>query len=123
MELINFIKCLNILDISNYNYYNNYNILLSHFNVLSLDCFGVEKYIVGINVAGCLLKYVKSTQINELKYINKIKLKNNSKYIFMNFSTIKNLELFDSLSGNKTKTLFYILNNTSTPMGCRMLRR
>ncbi len=117
------IKCLKKIYINHFDYDKNYNILIEHFNVLNLDCYGIEKYISGIRAAGYLLSYVKSIQFNNLFYVNKIILRNSNKYIYIDFNTIKNLELLDSFSGNKKKTLYYILNNTTTPMGCRMLKR
>lgn len=123
IKLIDFIKCLKILSEEYFNYHINYNLLLDHFNILNFDCFGIQKYYSGIIAAGSLLRYVKLVQFNDLKYIKKIKFRNISKYIYMNFSTIKNLELFNSICGDKRKTLFGILDNTSTIMGSRMLKR
>ncbi len=120
---ISSVLCLKSLSVSKFNFYKSYKILLSHFNLKSLNCFGIDENNLGIVSAGVLLDYVKSTQFLSLCHVNSIKLLDNSNIVFMDYFTIKNLELIDSISGNKRNTLYNLLNKTRTPMGCRMLKR
>lgn len=78
-----------------------------------------------VRAAGCLLSYIKYTQIVNLLHINNLVFKNINKYIVLNVSTIKNLEIFENYLhyNKKTLTLFSVLDNTVTLMGKRMLRR
>ncbi len=114
---------LRVLSLDKFEYKKNLNILLNHFNILNLNCFGISDKNLGIIPAGCLLHYVKCTQLIDLKHIDKIKLINNKNYIFIDYYSIKNLELINSLNNNEKFTLFYVLNSTLTPMGNRLLRR
>ncbi len=123
VKYIKWLNCLKYVSINKFNFDKNYFSLLNHFNVIDLNCFGIRSDNLGINSAGCILNYVKSTQFVNLFHVNKLKLINDSKFIFMDTFTIKNLELIDSISGNNKNTLFYILNSTVTPMGKRMLKR
>ncbi|MCX6746111.1 MAG: DNA mismatch repair protein MutS, partial [Candidatus Parcubacteria bacterium] len=50
--------------------------LLEHFKVKSLQSFGIEKYLAGIEAAGNLINYLKDTQKTSLEHINKISLYN-----------------------------------------------
>ncbi len=120
---IKWLNCFKYVSLNEFNFNKNYLSLLNHFNVIDLSCFGIRSDNLGINSAGCVLNYVKSTQFVNLYHVNKLKLINDSKFIFMDTFTIKNLELINSISGNYKNTLFYILNSTVTPMGKRMLKR
>ncbi len=122
-KYIKHIFCLKSFSVNEFDYKKSYESLLFHFGLKNLSCFNIKDDNLGIIPAGFLLNYVKSTQFLNLSHVNKIKLLNSSKIVFMDYFTIKNLELIDSISGNKKNTLFNVLNNTSTPMGNRMLRR
>ncbi len=118
-----FLNCFKYVSLNKFNFNKNYDILLKHFNVVDFNCFGIKNDSLSINSAGCILRYVKSTQFVNLNHINKLKLVSSSKKIFMDFFTIKNLELINSFSGNNRNTLLYVLDNVCTPMGKRMLKR
>ncbi len=123
LKNIKWLKYFKYVSIDKFNFEKNYNILLNHFNVIDFSCFGIKNDNLGINSAGCILRYIKSTQFVNLCHINKLKLINDSKIIFMDSFTIKNLELVNSSSGNSRNTLLYILDKVITPMGKRMLKR
>ncbi|QJC28994.1 DNA mismatch repair protein MutS [Enterobacteriaceae endosymbiont of Plateumaris rustica] len=93
------------------------------FKTKNLKSFGIEKASMAIKAAGCLIQYVKDTQRVFLPHINNIKLKNISNEIIMDKNTRKNLEITESISGNKDNTLISILDYTSTSMGSRLLKR
>ncbi len=120
--LLNEFNFFNSISLKYFNYNFCLNVLLDHFKLSNLDCFGISDKKLIIISAGCLLNYIKFTQFINLLHINKIKLISDYKYLFMDFSTIKNLELIDSLSNSKN-TLLNILDSTVTPMGGRLLKR
>ncbi len=122
-KIIKEFGCLKSFSECEFGFKRTYNILLDHFNVVDLCCFGINANHLGIRPAGFMLDYVKYTQSINLSHINKIELGNLGRNIFMDFSTIKNLEIVDSLYGIEKNTLFYVLNSTLTPMGYRMLKR
>ncbi len=123
LKYIKWFNCFKYVSKDKFNFNRNYLILLNHFNLTDLSCFGIQSNNLGINSAGCILNYVKLTQFVDFCHIDKLKLISDSKFIFMDSYTIKNLELIDSISGNYKNTLLNVLDSVVTPMGKRMLKR
>lgn len=98
--------------------------LLRHFNITSLASFGCDKMSLAISAAGALIAYLEETQKNALAHIRKITVLSRSLYMALDAATRRNLELTKPLhfEGNKRSTLLYLLDNTCTAMGARMLR-
>jgi DNA mismatch repair protein MutS len=110
------------------NYSDNNNIDLSdnklkeHFNINSLEVFGIDNKKEIILSSYNALEYIKKTQFSNLKYIKNIKLQSNKKYLRIDRKTSRNLELVSNLKDNTIKnSLFDLLNNTKTAMGYRKL--
>ena len=98
-------------------------LLTQQFNTYDLEGFGITHLPLAIRAAGCLLQYVKYTQRNALPHIHTIKVEQNDTTILLDAATQKNLELITTLQGKTEHTLAWILDNTATPMGGRLLRR
>ncbi|MFD0966693.1 DNA mismatch repair protein MutS [Seminibacterium arietis] len=98
--------------------------LLNHqFKTQNLQAFGVEKAVLGLCAAGCLLQYAKETQRSALPHIQSISLLHNSDNIQLDASTRRNLELTQNLMGGTENTLSSILDKCVTPMGSRLIKR
>ncbi|MHA4895053.1 DNA mismatch repair protein MutS [Pedobacter sp. PWIIR3] len=95
-------------------------ILIKHFEVNSLKGFGVDKLQSGIVAAGVVLHYLNDTEHRNLKHISAISRLEEDKYVWLDRFTIRNLELVSSPHDNAI-TLFQVLDQTSTPMGARLL--
>lgn len=68
--------------------------------------------------------YVRENQKNELSHLEKIEYINDESYMYLDSATIRNLELTESMQNKDRKgTLLYILDETKTAMGGRLLRR
>jgi len=96
--------------------------LLNHFGTLTLKGFGVEIFKEGTIAAGAALHYLHETQHFHVKHISNLQRIEESKYVWMDRFTIRNLELFHSSNEGAT-TLVDILDYTVTPMGSRLLKR
>ena len=96
--------------------------LNKHFEVSSLKGFGVEKLQSGIVAAGIVLHYLNDTEHRNLKHITSISRLEEDNYMWLDRFTIRNLELVSSANEN-AMTLFNVLDQTSTPMGARMLHK
>ncbi len=96
--------------------------LLSHFDTVSLKGFGVETLTEGTVAAGAVLHYLSETQHHHVKHIANLQRIEESKYVWMDRFTIRNLELFHSSNEGAT-TLVDILDHSITPMGSRLLKR
>lgn len=116
-------------DLSNVNVYQlsvwqkSYEILTEHFKTKNLQGFGIENMEQAIESAGLLLNYLQETQKTSLQHINKIQYYNHQDYMILDEATIRNLELlFNSYDGSKQGSLLYVLDQTQTSMGGRLLR-
>ena len=56
-----------------------------------------------------------------LPHITGLNFYSTGRYLILGTSTRRNLELFESISGDRKNTLFGVMNRTSTPMGARLL--
>ena len=82
-----------------------------------------EKEIALASING-LLDYLIETQKTNLDHINKIVLYNTTKYMSLDISARRNLEITEKLRDKSKKgTLLWVLDKTSTSMGGRALRR
>ncbi|MDC3030050.1 DNA mismatch repair protein MutS, partial [Flavobacteriales bacterium] len=96
--------------------------LLSHFGTVSLKGFGVEVLTEGTIAAGAVLHYLSETHHHHIKHIANLQRIDESKHVWMDRFTIRNLELFHSTNEGAT-TLVDILDHSITPMGSRLLKR
>lgn len=72
---------------------------------------------------GALLKYLTKTQMSGLERINNVKIYSENQYMKLDFNTRRNLELTETmLTKEKRGSLFWVLDNTKTAMGRRLLR-
>jgi DNA mismatch repair protein MutS len=99
-------------------------VLLNHFNLQSLEGFGLEEKKLNIAVSGALLKYLIDTQQNSLSHIKKISLLSNSNKMLLDSSTLRNLELTKNIKeGTSRGSLISVLDQTVTSMGARLLKK
>lgn len=98
-------------------------LLKNHFQTLNLAGFGIEDLDLGTAAAGALLRYLEETQMCDLAHITSIRRHSFDHIMLLDEVSISNLELFNSHSGELKHTLFYVLNQTRTPMGARLLRK
>ena len=97
--------------------------LLSHFKISSLAGLGLEDYGCGTIAAGALLKYLYETQKNSLSHMSHLQLYATGKFMVIDSSTRRNLELVETLrEKQKRGSLLWVLDKTRTAMGARMLR-
>jgi len=93
------------------------------FNVLSVDDLGFSGEDAAVCAAGAMLSYVAETQKFDLGHINTVEVFSKDKYMELDYTTLRNLELTGNLrSGEKRGSLLWVLDKTGTPMGGRMLR-
>nr|WP_243745565.1 DNA mismatch repair protein MutS [Segetibacter sp. 3557_3] len=96
--------------------------LLKHFQTHSLKGFGVEAMPLAIIASGAIFHYLKDTEHPNLHHITSIQRLEKDDYLWMDRFTIRNLELLGSGIENG-QSLLRVLDNTSSPMGARLLKR
>jgi DNA mismatch repair protein MutS len=98
-------------------------LLKAHFGVASLAGFGCDEMPEGVRAAGALMAYIQETQRRLPHHIKDLIAYRIADYLFMDGSTVQNLELIAPLRGQSPKgTLYHVLDHTLTPMGARLLR-
>ncbi len=96
--------------------------LCRHFNVQSVDGFGLTDMPLAIRAAGAALHYVKETKKHTLDYISSIKPYRVQDFMFIDSFTRRNLELTEKITGEYEGSLLSVLDETCTPMGARLMR-
>ena len=98
--------------------------LMEHFKVSSLQGLGLADYDCGVISAGALLQYLLETQKNDLSHMTHITPYTTGKYMMLDSSTRRNLELCETLrEKQKRGSLLWVLDKTKTAMGARTLRK
>jgi len=93
------------------------------FNVNSVRGFDMDEGIL-LSAAAGLLNYLAGTKLDILPSIKSISRMRSGDNLFMDASTIRNLELVENISGvSSSATLFGALNRTLTPAGSRLLKK
>ncbi|WP_331497992.1 DNA mismatch repair protein MutS [Mediterraneibacter glycyrrhizinilyticus] len=98
--------------------------LLDHFKVSSFAGLGLADYDCGVISAGALLQYLLETQKNDLSNLTHITPYTSGKFMMLDSSTRRNLELCETLrEKQKRGSLLWVLDKTKTAMGARTLRK
>jgi DNA mismatch repair protein MutS len=97
-------------------------ILTKHFGTKNLKGFGVEDLSLGVIAAGAVLHYLAETQHDKVSHIATLSRIEEDHYVWLDKFTIRNLELLQGPNEHSTP-LIRVLDQTSTPMGARLLRR
>ena len=95
--------------------------LRRHFNVMSLDGFGLEGKGCLVSAAGALLYYVHTTLRHAVDHIRSIRLREASDALALDAGTIRHLALLPGDGVAREASLLGVLNATKTPMGARRL--
>lgn len=94
----------------------------SHYNVNTLDGYGLRGKTEAVRACGALLQYLQDTQKRELPHLKAIKYIEKSRFMSIDVKTRRNLELTVSYREGKRKgSLLWLLDKTETSMGARML--
>lgn len=103
-------------------------ICAEHFGVNKLEELG-ENNLVGQNKSSLkalayLIKYLQNTQKTELNHLKEVKVSEPDQLMFLDDSTIRNLEILENQREKKSAgSLLSVLDKTVTNAGGRMLRK
>lgn len=126
----NEIPCLNVNNKYRLNAYyewafsksNTEKMVLNQYNLDSFKGFDFDSANCIIAV-GALLEYFKETQKRELKHLKMPKLIKDEQFMYVDTNTRRNLEIEQTMHDNsKHGSLLWVLDNTETNGGARMLR-
>ncbi len=99
-------------------------LLCQHFQVATLDGFGVTGMNLAVRAAATVIAYLQRTQLAALEHLKSLSTYSVGEFMLLDNATRRNLELVQSLrDGSVYGTLLWVLDDTVTPMGGRLLRR
>jgi len=107
-----------------FNYDQSYRFLIEHFKVKSLKGYGCESFDMGIVAGGALLYHIKNNLNSTINHFTKVKPIQDEGIMGLDGFTIKNLEIFHSISSNDSEgTLINTIDHTITAGGGRLLKK
>ncbi len=98
--------------------------LRRHFEVGSLDGFGLRGNTFAVRAAGAILQYLQETQPGALKLLTQVSTYSLDDFMLLDAATRRNLELTETIrQGDVQGSLLGVLDQTATAMGKRLLRQ
>ncbi len=98
-------------------------LISKHFHDKS-QLSGLEELPLAEIALGAMLQYLHETQKSSLEHINKLEIYTSESFMLLDHSARRNLELFETMqSKEKRGSLLWVLDNTHTAMGARLLRK
>ncbi|HRU00258.1 MAG TPA: hypothetical protein P5239_00990, partial [Victivallales bacterium] len=105
-----------------FDFNNAEDLLKRHFKTTTLDGFGCRELTAAISAAGAILYYISENLRQNASHVHRISVYKPGNCAIIDSVTQRNLELVESISGDKNSTLLSVLDKTVTPMGARLLR-
>lgn len=98
--------------------------LREHFQVASLDGFGLKGRSAAIGAAGAILHYLTQQLRRDVAHLTRLSCYQVTDFLVLDGISLRNLEILEPLHRDSPRntTLFGALNRTVTPMGARRLR-
>ncbi len=97
--------------------------LVRHFQVHSLEGFGLEGQGATVGAAGALLLYVRDELRRQVGHVRTLRLRQSSECLLLDDASCTNLDLVPVRGRPAEASLLHVLDNTRTPMGARLLRQ
>lgn len=108
------------IEAENFAFENARKTLFSHFNSKTLKPFGLENSPLAVSAAGALISYLQTSQEAIAEQLTRLTSYDSQAYMLLDNRTLKNLEIFESVSG---ASLLSVIDRTNTAMGGRLLRK
>lgn len=97
--------------------------VLDQFKKENLDDLGLEGQAQAVSALGALLNYLKDTQRKVPLKINRIETYTQAQFMGVDLNTRRNLELLETMRNKEKRgSLLWVLDQTKTAMGKRLLR-
>ncbi len=97
--------------------------LLAHFKATTLIGFGLRERSLSVRAAGAIVQYLKETQPDALNLLTSLRNYSLSEFMTLDASTRRNLELDETLRGERRGSLLGTLDYSITPMGKRLMHQ
>jgi len=97
--------------------------LLAQFKSSTLDGFGLKQNSLSVRAAGVIVQYLKETQPDALNLLTSLRSYSLNEFMTLDSSTRRNLELDETLRGERKGSLLGTLDFSITPMGKRLMHQ
>ena len=98
--------------------------ILSQFSKGSLADLSLNNKPCAVKSVGAMIAYLEHTQKTSLTYLNTLNTYEANQYMELDVNTRRNLEITESMRDKVKKgSLLWVLDNTKTSMGARMLKQ
>jgi len=97
-------------------------LIKDHFNIQDLKSIGIHDKDALIIALGSIIDYLEKTDRDVLKVLKNFRLLENSDYLILDETTLKNLEVFRDVRNEEKNSLLGIMDQCTTKMGSRLLR-
>ncbi len=100
-----------------------YKVCCEHFSQEKINSLELANQKSAIISVGCAIKYLKNAQRNDLENIREINFYSENQFMKIGYSTKRDLEIVETMRSREKKgSLLWVLDNTGTSMGKRLLR-
>jgi len=89
---------------------------------IDLQAFGVDAAPLALGAAGALLSYASATQQATLDHVRTLDVESPSEFVALDAPTRRNLEITQTLAGEREPTLYSLLDHCASAAGSRLLR-
>ncbi len=97
--------------------------LLAQFKSSTLVGFGLKDHSLAVRAAGGIVQYLKETQPDALNLLTSLRVYSLNEFMTLDASTRRNLELDETLRGERKGSLLGTLDYSITPMGKRLMHQ
>ncbi|MDO9301294.1 MAG: DNA mismatch repair protein MutS [Anaerolineales bacterium] len=97
--------------------------LLAQFKSSTLVGFGLKNNSLPVRAAGAIVQYLKETQPDALSLLTSLRSYSLNEFMTLDASTRRNLELDETLRGERKGSLLGTLDFAITPMGKRLMHQ
>ena len=105
-----------------FDYDTAFSALTRQFSTHDLAGFGCEDLSVALCAAGALLEYTRLTQGSAVIHITNLQAERDNIYVQMDAATRRNLEITETIRGERAPTLISLLDTCCTNMGSRLMQ-
>lgn len=100
------------------------NMIQQFYGISNVNTLELSSQVEQIKAVGAVLEYLKQTQKRKLNHIKRPHVIHSNNFLYLDASTIRNLELTERMRDGKNKgTLLSVLDYTKTNAGARCLKR
>ncbi len=121
---VDFSPVINVNEEAFYNFDNALSKINARFSRDELEKYSLNESIQTMLALYAILDYLEETQKNDLSHMNKFEYYDDMDFADIDLSGRKSLEITETMrEGKKKGSLLWILDDTDTSMGARLLRR